>query len=218
MSFLSACSTSEPKPEIIVVDKSINRHTTDQRVINQETDSGKTFVLSPKTKAVKQQAAKKTPKITPKTAKTTAKKPPIKIQKPTKTIAKKPPIKIQKPVAPVKQQTPAHWSFPVTGKITQHFSPQHAGITFDTTLGQAVRATDAGIVIYSDDKIKKHGKMVIIKHPLGFYSAYTQNHTLRVKKGDKVAQRDIIALTGKSDFYFEMKKFKTPIDPLKYLK
>ncbi len=72
--------------------------------------------------------------------------------------------------------------------------------------------------MYSGAEIKKYGKMIIIKHPLGFYSAYAQNHTLRVIKGDEVRQADIIALTGKTDFHFKMRKFKTPIDPLKYLK
>ncbi len=62
------------------------------------------------------------------------------------------------------------------------------------------------------------GALIIIKHPLGFYSAYAQNHTLRAINGEEVQQADIIALTGKTDFHFKMRKFKTPIDPLKYLK
>jgi lipoprotein NlpD len=66
--------------------------------------------------------------------------------------------------------------------------------------------------------MKSYGKMIIIKHPLGFYSTYTQNQSLKVKNGDKIKKGQVIALTGKGDFYFEMKKFETPINPLKYLK
>jgi lipoprotein NlpD len=66
--------------------------------------------------------------------------------------------------------------------------------------------------------MKSYGKMIIIKHPLGFYSTYTQNQSLKVKHGDKIKKGQVIALTGKGDFYFEMKKFETPINPLKYLK
>ncbi len=60
--------------------------------------------------------------------------------------------------------------------------------------------------------------MIIIKHPLGFYSTYTQNQSLKVKDGDNVTKGQVIALTSNNDFYFEMKKFETPINPLKYLK
>ncbi|BAS68081.1 murein hydrolase activator EnvC family protein [Bathymodiolus septemdierum thioautotrophic gill symbiont] len=106
---------------------------------------------------------------------------------------------------------------PVTGKVIKSFSKKNQGITIATQPGQAVHAIRKGIVVYSG-KIKRHGKMIIIKHALGFYSTYTQNQTLKVQSGDKVTKGQIIALTGKNNFYFEMKKFETPIDPLKYLK
>lgn len=103
------------------------------------------------------------------------------------------------------------WSIPVAGKIIKTFSKKHLGLTFNTKPGQTVRAIRDGVVTYSDDKIT-------IKHPLGFYSVYTQSQSLKVKDGDEVKKGQIIALTGQSDFYFEMKKFETPINPLKYLK
>jgi lipoprotein NlpD len=45
-----------------------------------------------------------------------------------------------------------------------------------------------------------------------------QNQTLQVQSGDKVKKGQVIATTGKNNFYFEMKKFETPINPIKYLK
>ncbi len=117
----------------------------------------------------------------------------------------------------VKNKAPHNWLFPVTNKVIKTFSKQHPGISFDTNFSQIVRASAAGIVIYSDNKTEKYGKMVIIKHPLGFYSLYAKNHSLEVKPGDKVTQGKIIALTGEDDFYFEMRKFKTSINPLEYL-
>ncbi len=110
------------------------------------------------------------------------------------------------------------WTIPVAGKVIKTFSKKHTGLTFNTKPGQTVRAIRDGVVAYSGDKMKSHGKMIIIKHPLGFYSAYTRNQSLKVKDGDKVKKGEIIALTGQDDFYFEMKKFETPINPLKYLK
>jgi lipoprotein NlpD len=110
------------------------------------------------------------------------------------------------------------WDIPVTGKVVKTFSKKHQGLTFNTKPGQAVRAIRDGVVTYSGDNIKGHGKMITIKHPLGFYSSYTQNQSLSVDNGDEVKKGQIIALTGNNDFYFEMKKFKAPINPLKYLK
>ncbi len=112
------------------------------------------------------------------------------------------------------------WSIPVEGKIIKKFSKKnnHLGLTFNTKPGQKVRAIRDGVVAYSGDKMKSHGKMVIIKHPLGFYSSYTQNKKIKVIDGDKVSKGQVIASTGEAPFYFEMKKFSTPINPLKYLK
>lgn len=117
-----------------------------------------------------------------------------------------------------KQVAKSSWSIPVAGKVVKTFSKQHTGLTFNTKPGQNVRAIRDGVVAYSGNKMKSHGKMIIIKHPLGFYSAYTQNQSLKVIDGDKVKKGQIIASTGQDDFYFEMKKFETPINPLKYLK
>ncbi|HIC41325.1 MAG TPA: M23 family metallopeptidase [Piscirickettsiaceae bacterium] len=117
-----------------------------------------------------------------------------------------------------KKSSTKSWSIPVTGKVIKTFSKQHLGLTFDTKPGQTVHAIRDGIVVYSGDKMKSHGKMIIIKHPLGFYSSYIHNQSLKVADGDQVKKGQIIALTGESSFYFEMKKFKAPINPLKYLK
>lgn len=109
-------------------------------------------------------------------------------------------------------------TLPVTGTINQTFSKEHRGITINTHSNQAVRAIRKGVVVYSGNKIKGYGKMIIIKHPLGFYSTYARNQILKVANGDKIEKGQMIAITGEDNFYFGMKKFKTPIDPLKYLK
>jgi lipoprotein NlpD len=163
---LSGCFSSSPKPNVIIVEKSIN-----QKNINQTR-------LESLVKGVKESKKKSTKK------------------------------KIQK----------KSWNIPVTGKVVKTFSKKHQGLTFNTKPSQTVRAIRDGTVVYSGDKMKSHGKMIIIKHPLGFYSSYTQNQSLKVKSGDKVKRGQVIALTGTDNFYFEMKKFETPINPLKYLK
>jgi len=128
------------------------------------------------------------------------------------------PVVIKKTKQIKKKFSNKSWSIPVSGKIIKVFSKSHTGLTFNTKSGQDVRAIRDGIVVYSGDKMKSYGKMIIIKHPLGFYSTYTQNQKLEAKYGDKIKKGEVIALTGHNDFYFEMKKFETPINPLKYLK
>ena len=62
-----------------------------------------------------------------------------------------------------------------------------------------------------------YGKMIIIKHAYGFYSIYNQNQSLLVSEGDVIEKGQLIAITGIKPFYFEMKKYEEPINPLKYL-
>lgn len=132
--------------------------------------------------------------------------------KPEKTIDRKTTKKILK-----KAMVEKNRSIPITGKIIKTFSKKHQGLTFSTQPGQIVRAIRDGVVVYSNNKMQSHGKIIIIKHPLGFYSSYTHNQSLKVQSGNKVTKGQIIAYTGKNNFYFTMKKFETPIDPLKYL-
>ena len=111
------------------------------------------------------------------------------------------------------------WVWPVKAKILKDFSvkDKHLGLTFDTQEGQEVYAIRAGTVVYSGDKLKSLGKMIIIKHAFGFYSTYTQNQEYYVREGDHIEKGELIAKTGKKPFYFEMKKYSDTINPLKYL-
>ena len=111
------------------------------------------------------------------------------------------------------------WVWPVKAKILKDFSvkDKHLGLTFDTQAGQKVYAIRAGTVVYSGDKLKSLGKMIIIKHAFGFYSTYTQNQEYYVREGDHIEKGELIAKTGKKPFYFEMKKYSDTINPLKYL-
>ena len=119
-----------------------------------------------------------------------------------------------------KAKQKSSWFIPVDAEILKKYSPdeQHLGITFATEPNQEVRAIRDGTVVYSGSKMKSYGKMIIIKHAFGFYSSYTQNQLLRAREGDHVDKGQVIALTGKNPFYFEMKKYSDPINPLKYLK
>ena len=112
-----------------------------------------------------------------------------------------------------------NWLLPVDSPIQKKYSEKdgHYGLTFDNTPGQEVRSVRRGEVVYSGDRMASYGKMIIIKHAYGFYSIYNQNQELLVSEGDAIEKGELIAITGDKPFYFEMKKYEEPINPLKYL-
>ncbi len=111
------------------------------------------------------------------------------------------------------------WSLPIDASILKSYSEKdsHFGLTYNNSAGQEVRAIRKGEVVYSGDKMTSYGKMIIIKHAYGFYSIYNQNQELLVSEGDIIQKGGLIALTSEKPFYFEMKKYEEPINPLKYL-
>ncbi len=111
------------------------------------------------------------------------------------------------------------WSLPVDASILKNYSEKdgHFGLTYNNSSGQEVRAVRKGEVVYSGDRMASYGKMIIMKHSYGFYSIYNQNQELLVSEGDRIEKGQLIALTGDKPFYFEMKKYEEPINPLKYL-
>ena len=118
-----------------------------------------------------------------------------------------------------KSNVKKNWSLPVDSPIQKNYSEKdgHYGLTFDNAAGQEVRSVRKGEVVYSGDRMASYGKMIIIKHAYGFYSIYNQNQKLLVSEGDTIEKGELIAITGDKPFYFEMKKYEEPINPLKYL-
>jgi len=111
------------------------------------------------------------------------------------------------------------WSLPIDASILKTYSEKdsHFGLTYNNSADQEVRAIRKGEVVYSGDKMTSYGKMIIIKHAYGFYSIYNQNQQLLVSEGEIIQKGGLIALTSDKPFYFEMKKYEEPINPLKYL-
>ena len=112
-----------------------------------------------------------------------------------------------------------NWSLPIDSTVLKNYSEKdnHFGLTYNNSAGQEVRAIRKGEVVYSGDKMTSYGKMIIIKHAYSFYSIYNQNQELLVSEGDIIEKGGLIALTSDKPFYFEMKKYEEPINPLKYL-
>jgi len=99
----------------------------------------------------------------------------------------------------------------------------HDGIDIMGPSGTKIFASKSGQVIYSNNKIRGYGNMIVIRHNQGFHTVYSHNKVNKVNKGDIVSQGDVIALLGNTGhssgphLHFEIRKGKYSKDPLKYL-
>ncbi len=105
------------------------------------------------------------------------------------------------------------WLRPVDAVIKSKFTKSSGLTYFATKPGQVVKAVRSGKVVYSSGNLKSFGNMVVIKHPLGFYSHYMYADELLVKVGDSVSQGMDIATTSSTPLALQMKKYTTIINP-----
>ncbi len=115
------------------------------------------------------------------------------------------------------------WRWPAEGKVVRTRAALGTeGIDIYGRLGQAVRASEGGKVVYSGSGLIGYGKLVIIKHDDEYLSAYAHNQTLLVKEGEQVERGQQIARMGQSGtdrvkLHFEIRRDGKPVPPLRYL-
>jgi len=117
--------------------------------------------------------------------------------------------------------------WPTKGVVTSKFGPRknrmHDGIDIGAKTGTDVVAAAAGKVVYSDSKLSGYGNLIIIRHSKDMFTAYAHNVRNLVHRGDRVVEGQHIAdvgATGRATgphLHFEVRRGKTPVDPLKYL-
>jgi lipoprotein NlpD len=115
----------------------------------------------------------------------------------------------------------------VIGPVVRGFHPggndAHEGIDIDATKGTPVRAAEEGKVIYSDNRIRGYGNMIIIRHKGRWATIYAHNEKNSVREGDFVRQGQEIARVGStgrstgSHLHFEVRYGRKPVDPLRFL-
>ncbi|RMF13288.1 MAG: M23 family metallopeptidase, partial [Alphaproteobacteria bacterium] len=97
------------------------------------------------------------------------------------------------------------------------------GVNIAAPAGAPVRAAQAGVVAYAGDGLEAFGRLILIRHAGGWVSAYAHNAALLVHRGQRVRRGQIIARVGASGFvdrpqlHFELRRGKTPVDPLRHL-
>lgn len=114
--------------------------------------------------------------------------------------------------------------WPARGRVIQGFgNGGNDGINIAVPEGTQVKAAEGGVVAYAGSELKGYGNLVLIKHPNGYVTAYANNGSLNVKKGDAVKRGQTIALSGQSgnvsspQLHFELRKGSKPVDPSNYL-
>lgn len=127
----------------------------------------------------------------------------------------------------VREELGLSFGWPVKGSLTSRFGPRngrpHEGIDVGARRGTAVHAAEAGRVIYSGHGLGAYGNVVIVKHEGRFSTVYAHNRKNRIKKGAFVEKGQVIAEVGSTGratgphLHFEVRRGKTPLDPLRYL-
>lgn len=116
------------------------------------------------------------------------------------------------------------WIWPVKGPVVSQYSAKgglNKGIDIKSKLGESVVAASDGEVVFAGNELKGYPNLVIVKHGARYLSAYSNNHTLLVKEGDKVRKGQPIAYMGKvpeaTRLHFEIRADGKPIDPQQLL-
>ena len=116
-----------------------------------------------------------------------------------------------------------NFQWPIKGKIKKNFfQTNRKGIDIVGKIGQAVRASEAGKVVYCGQGIIGFGHTIVIKHNDMYLSAYANNSRLLVQEGDYVKKGQNIAQAGISVsktamLHFEIRKKGKSVDPLTLL-
>lgn len=117
--------------------------------------------------------------------------------------------------------------WPVKGKVISYFGVRggknHKGIDIAAPEGTKIFAAESGIVIYSDNKLRNYGNVIIIKHSDNFITVYAHNKVNYVKENEQVKKGQEIGEVGKTGnaesphLHFEIRDGTKARNPLFYL-
>jgi murein DD-endopeptidase MepM/ murein hydrolase activator NlpD len=114
-----------------------------------------------------------------------------------------------------------------TGTLSSRFGRRwgrmHKGVDVAAEPGTPIVAAAAGEVVYSDNKQRGYGNLVIIRHKGGLLTVYAHNRRNLVDVGQTVRQGSRIAEVGNTGrstgphLHFEVRVDGKAVDPLPYL-
>ena len=108
---------------------------------------------------------------------------------------------------------------PHDGKVLAGFGKGHDGIDIDVRVGDMVRASASGTVVFAAEEKTRFGRQVLIDHGNGWQTSYGHLSRITVKKGDVVKAGERIGLAGdagkatRPELHFEIRHEGKDIDP-----
>lgn len=125
------------------------------------------------------------------------------------------------------------YRWPVVGRINSPFGWRrhpvtrrrdfHTGIDIKAPRGRAITASKSGVVEYSG-WMGGYGRVLVIRHGDGYSTLYAHCSSLSVRKGQSVSQGQTVAHVGTTGrttgphLHFEIRKGKSPVNPLRMLR
>ena len=99
------------------------------------------------------------------------------------------------------------------------YSDIHKAIDISGNLGEAVWASDAGVIVYAGWNDYGYGNMIMIDHGNGFQTLYAHLSAFNVACGQSVGQGDVIGAIGStghssgSHLHFEIRSLSSFVNP-----
>jgi lipoprotein NlpD len=120
-----------------------------------------------------------------------------------------------------KPVTSLRWMWP-TDRTSAPRPVPGGGVLLLGHLGQDVRASSAGRVVYNGNGIRGYGNLIIIKHDDTWLSSYAHNRESLVREGQWVSAGQVIGHMGEgtpqvATLYFEIRREGKPVDPIPLL-
>jgi lipoprotein NlpD len=132
------------------------------------------------------------------------------------------------PPPPAREAGAPRLVWPTSGALKAKFGAPvkglpNNGIDLAAFAGMTVHAAAAGKVVFAGTEPERFGQLILIEHGGGWVTAYAYLGQVRVKEGQRVKARQVIARIGKSGearrpgLHFELRKGTSPRDPARYL-
>lgn len=135
----------------------------------------------------------------------------------------RPSFEAQKGLLPRPVQGPVSMQFGLVKQNDQPYVLSNKGLLIAVSEGSPVRAVFSGVVSFAGS-LPGLGKVLILDHGDHYYTVYGNNANIRVQLGQEIAQAQVIASSGKSNFdqvnglYFEVRHFSEPYNPMEWVK
>lgn len=91
------------------------------------------------------------------------------------------------------------------------------GQIYSSARSAPVKAVGPGVVIFRDE-LQRWRETLIVQHRDQYYSVYAGINPQKIKVGDAVTEGQVIGATAGSEFYFELRHQKNPINPKKWFR